>query len=60
MSCIFCEYLNSKKYIMENELAFSIYANYPVNEGHVLVMERGISQAILMQHQQNLKRLTTL
>lgn len=40
MSCIFCEYLNSKKYIMENELAFAIYDNYPVNRGHVLVMPK--------------------
>jgi len=40
MSCIFCEYLKSKKYIMENELAFAIYDNYPVNKGHVLVMPK--------------------
>jgi diadenosine tetraphosphate (Ap4A) HIT family hydrolase len=40
MSCIFCKYLNSKKYIMENELAFAMYDNYPVNKGHVLVMPK--------------------
>ncbi len=40
MSCIFCEYLKSKKYIAENKLAFAIYDNYPVNKGHVLVIPK--------------------
>jgi len=40
MSCVFCEYVNSKNYIMENELAFAVYDNYPVNMGHVLVMPK--------------------
>lgn len=40
MSCVFCEYVNSKNYIMENELAFAVYDNYPVNRGHVLVMPK--------------------
>ncbi|HHW00193.1 MAG TPA: HIT family protein [Clostridiaceae bacterium] len=40
MSCIFCEYMNSKNFIMENELAFAIYDSYPVNSGHVLVMPK--------------------
>ena len=40
MSCIFCDYLHSKNYIMENELAFVIYDHYPVNKGHVLVIPK--------------------
>ena len=40
MSCIFCDYLSSKNYIMENELAFAIYDHYPVNKGHVLVIPK--------------------
>ena len=40
MSCIFCNYLNSKDYIAENELAFAIYDNFPVSKGHVLIIPK--------------------
>ena len=40
MSCIFCEYLNNRNFMLENEFAFAIYDNYPVNKGHVLVMPK--------------------
>lgn len=40
MSCIFCNYLNNKDYIAENELAFAIYDTFPVNKGHVLIMPK--------------------
>lgn len=40
MSCIFCEYMNSRNYLMENELAFAIYDQYPVNKGHILVIPK--------------------
>jgi diadenosine tetraphosphate (Ap4A) HIT family hydrolase len=40
MLCIFCEFLNSKNYIAENELAFAIYDHYPVNKGHVLIIPK--------------------
>jgi diadenosine tetraphosphate (Ap4A) HIT family hydrolase len=40
MSCIFCDYLNRKEFIAENELAFAIYDNFPVNKGHVLIMPK--------------------
>lgn len=40
MFCIFCDYLSNKDYLVENELAFAIYDNYPVNKGHVLVMPK--------------------
>ena len=42
MSCIFCDYINNKKIIMENELAVAIYDNYPVNKGHVLIILKDI------------------
>jgi diadenosine tetraphosphate (Ap4A) HIT family hydrolase len=40
MSCIFCDYLSKKEFIVENELAFAIYDNFPVNKGHVLIMPK--------------------
>lgn len=40
MSCVFCDYLNEKKYIAENQYAFAIYDNFPVNKGHVLIMPK--------------------
>lgn len=40
MSCIFCEYLSNRNYLIENEFAFAIYDHYPVNRGHILVMPK--------------------
>src|SRR5688572_9311126 len=40
MSCIFCDYLNYKNYIMENQFAFVIYDHYPVNKGHMLIIPK--------------------
>ncbi|MDI3508788.1 MAG: hypothetical protein PWP48_1606 [Clostridiales bacterium] len=40
MGCIFCDYLDNKAYIMENELAFAIYDNFPVNKGHMLIIPK--------------------
>lgn len=40
MSCIFCNYVNNKKFIMENKLAVAIYDNFPVNKGHVLIIPK--------------------
>lgn len=39
MSCIFCNYDNSK-YIAENNLAFAILDTYPVNKGHTLIIPK--------------------
>lgn len=40
--CTFCNiYRNSKSEIIaENDLAFAIYDNYPVNEGHMLIIPK--------------------
>ena len=39
--CIFCEYLKDKnKIILENELAFAIYDQYPVSKGHMLILPK--------------------
>ena len=35
--CIFCDY-NREEIIEQNELAYLIYDNYPVNEGHMLII----------------------
>jgi len=40
MECVFCNYLNNKEYTIENELAFGIFDNFPVNEGHMLIMPK--------------------
>ena len=40
MSCIFCDYIDSKNIIIENDLAFAVYDQYPVNKGHVLIMPK--------------------
>ncbi|OPX45945.1 AP-4-A phosphorylase [Ruminiclostridium hungatei] len=40
MSCIFCDYINDKNYLMENELAVAIYDKFPVNKGHVLIIPK--------------------
>jgi diadenosine tetraphosphate (Ap4A) HIT family hydrolase len=40
MACVFCKCLNENKLIAENDLAFAIYDNYPVNSGHVLVIPK--------------------
>jgi len=39
--CVFCELLQKRENIIyENELAFAIYDNYPVTEGHALVISK--------------------
>ncbi|HPG43161.1 MAG TPA: HIT family protein [Acholeplasmataceae bacterium] len=39
--CIFCEILkDSHKIIHENELFFSVFDNYPVNQGHTLIIPK--------------------
>jgi len=40
MSCVFCDYIKRKDYIIQNELAVAIYDHYPVNKGHVLIMPK--------------------
>ena len=37
MNCIFCDINN---YILENELAYAILDNYPVNKGHMLFIPK--------------------
>lgn len=40
MDCAFCDYVNKKNFLMENELAFAIYDNFPVNKGHTLIIPK--------------------
>ena len=40
MDCIFCEKLNKKEYILENELAVAIFDAFPVNKGHMLIIPK--------------------
>lgn len=39
-SCLFCELLNNKKIVAENDWAFAIFDSFPVNPGHVLVIPK--------------------
>ncbi|WP_207208041.1 HIT family protein [Xylanivirga thermophila] len=40
--CILCDIYNKnkEKVIAENELSFAIYDNFPVNEGHTLILPK--------------------
>lgn len=38
-NCLFCNY-NKDEYICENELAFALFDNFPVNEGHALIIPK--------------------
>lgn len=40
MECIFCNYFKNKKVIAENDLAIAIFDNYPVNQGHALIIPK--------------------
>ena len=41
MSCLFCELLNEKdKIIYQNESFYAIYDNFPVNNGHCLLISK--------------------
>lgn len=39
MDCLFCNY-DKTKYIAENTYAFAIYDQFPVNEGHALIIPK--------------------
>ncbi len=39
-TCIFCNYLNSENCLVENELVFAIYDNFPGSKGHVLIIPK--------------------
>ncbi len=39
MDCLFCNY-DKQAYIAENNLAFAIFDNFPVNEGHALIIPK--------------------
>jgi len=39
-NCIFCDRFIDREYIMENELSFAFYDQFPVNKGHVLIVPK--------------------
>lgn len=39
MECIFCN-IEKERVLAENEAAFAIYDNFPVNQGHILVIPK--------------------
>ena len=40
MNCIFCNYISASNFIRENPLAVAIYDNFPVNNGHMLIIPK--------------------
>lgn len=40
MDCIFCQIINSKDVIMENDLAVAFYDSFPVSDGHTLIIPK--------------------
>ena len=38
--CFFCKCIEKKDYILENDLAFARFDNFPVNPGHLEVMPK--------------------
>ena len=40
MTCIFCDLNNTEKVILENDLSFAFFDNYPVNKGHMLIVPK--------------------
>lgn len=40
LTCIFCDYLDKRAFVLENEFAFAINDNYPVNKGHMLIIPK--------------------
>lgn len=40
MSCKFCDIVNNKEYLLENDLAVAFFDNYPVSDGHTLIIPK--------------------
>lgn len=60
MSCVFCEYVMKQQFLLENDLAFAIYDNYPVNQGHVLIIPKRHYASCFESTQQELLALNAL
>ena len=45
VNCVFCQKVEDKDYLIENETAFSFLDSYPLTEGHTLIIpKRHISE----------------
>lgn len=40
MNCQFCKIRDEKSFLMENDLAYAILDNYPVSDGHTLIISK--------------------
>ena len=40
MNCVFCEIIEKKQYLFENELAVAFYDARPVSKGHILIIPK--------------------
>lgn len=59
MSCLFCNY-DKEKYIAENDFAFAIYDNFPVNEGHTLIIPKRHFESFFEATEEEIKEMYKL
>lgn len=59
MSCLFCNY-DKEKFIAENDFAFAIYDNFPVNNGHTLIIPKRHFQNFFEATEEEVKELYKL
>lgn len=57
--CLFCNY-DKKEYIAENEMGFAIFDNFPVNEGHALIIPKRHFQNFFDANEEEIKGLYSL
>jgi diadenosine tetraphosphate (Ap4A) HIT family hydrolase len=39
-SCVFCDYIKNRNFVMDNDYAIAVYDNFPVNKGHMLIIPK--------------------
>jgi len=58
MTCIFCD--KAEEAVLENDLAYAIYDEYPVNEGHMLIIPKRHFSSYFEANQKEHKALRNL
>jgi diadenosine tetraphosphate (Ap4A) HIT family hydrolase len=59
--CVFCQYIHKQEnYIFESEKAFVIYDNFPVNEGHCLIIPKRHVKSYFELSESEINQLTNL
>lgn len=50
-SCVFCDYIKNRNFVMDNDYAIAVYDNFPVNKGHMLIIPKRHFASFLMPQQ---------